>query len=73
MLVAQVPVVLRAELFAVAALAGATVVVVGDHLELPPAPAVVVAALICFGLRLMAMRFGWRLPVAGRRGPTRPG
>jgi uncharacterized membrane protein YeiH len=73
MLVAQVPVVLRAELYAVAALAGAAVVVVGDHLEMPPAPTVVVAALICFGLRLMAMRFGWRLPVAGRRGPTRPG
>lgn len=70
-LVAQVPVVLRAEFYAMAALAGAAVVVVGDHLELPPAPAIIVGAILCFGLRFMAIRFGWRLPVAGRPGPTR--
>lgn len=71
MLVARVPVVLRAEFYAVAALAGAAVVVVGDVLALPPGPTAVLGALICFGLRFMAIRFGWRLPVAGRE-PTRP-
>jgi uncharacterized membrane protein YeiH len=71
MLVAQIPVVLRSELYAVAALAGAAVVVAGDRLELPSAPTVVIGAITCFGLRFMAIRFGWRLPVAGRRGPTR--
>ena len=73
MLVAQIPVVLRAEFYAVAALAGAAVVVVGDHLELPSAPTVATRAIICFGLRFMAIRFGWRLPVAGFRGSTRSG
>ena len=67
MLVAQVPVVLRAELYAVAALAGAAVVVIGDRLELPQVPALVFGALLCFGLRFMAIRFGWRLPIAQHR------
>jgi uncharacterized membrane protein YeiH len=42
-LVSEVPTVFRAELYAVAALAGASVVVVGDLIGLP-APAVAVAA-----------------------------
>ncbi len=69
MLVAQVPVVLRAEFYAVAALAGAAVVVVGVGLELPQAPMLLAGALLCFGLRFMAIRFGWRLPSAQHREP----
>lgn len=64
-LVAQVPIVLRAELYAVAALAGAIVVVVGHVLNLPPAATVIAGALVCFGIRLIAIRRGWHLPVAG--------
>lgn len=67
MLVAQVPVVLRAELYAVAALAGAAAVVVGNWLGLPQVPVLLVGALLCFGLRFMAIRFGWRLPSAQHR------
>lgn len=63
-LVAQVPVVLRAELYAVAALSGATVVVVADFLALPPTPAMLLGAALCFGLRFLAIRHGWQLPVA---------
>jgi uncharacterized membrane protein YeiH len=63
-LVAEIPAVLRAELYAVAALAGATVIAIGSLLQLPSAPAAVAGALLCFGLRLMAMRRGWKLPVA---------
>lgn len=63
-LVAQVPTVLRAELYAVAALAGAVVVVVGHRLNLPPTPMAIAGAALCFGVRLMALRYGWRLPVA---------
>jgi len=63
-LVAEIPAVLRAELYAVAALVGASVVAIGSVLRLPSGPAAVVAALLCFGLRLMAMRRGWKLPVA---------
>jgi uncharacterized membrane protein YeiH len=69
-LVAQVPTVLRAELYAVAALAGAAVVVVGDLLQLPTAPVTVAGAGLCFGLRLVAIRRGWRLPVAREPEPS---
>jgi uncharacterized membrane protein YeiH len=63
-LVAEVPVVLRAELYAVAGLAGAAVVVAGHAAGLPAAPVAIVGAGLCFGLRLIALRRGWRLPVA---------
>jgi uncharacterized membrane protein YeiH len=64
-LVAEVPHVLRRELYAVAALAGATVVVAGAALGLPSAPVAVAGAVLCFGVRWLAIRRGWRLPVSG--------
>ena len=67
MLVAQVPAILRSELYAVAALAGAAVVVIGKILVLPDLPMLMLAVGLCFGLRFMAIRFGWRLPVANSR------
>src|SRR3954470_24962895 len=64
LLLAEIPTVLRAELYAVAALAAAAVVVIGHALELPAAPVSAVALILCFWLRVMAIRRGWRLPVA---------
>lgn len=64
-LAAEVPMVLRAELYAVAALAGAAVVVIGDLLRLPSAAVTIAGAALCFGLRLAAIRRGWQLPIAG--------
>src|ERR1700692_3832573 len=63
-LLAEIPTVLRAELYAVAALAAAAVVVIGHSLQLPVAPVTAVALILCFWLRVMAIRHGWRLPVA---------
>jgi uncharacterized membrane protein YeiH len=63
-LLAQVPTVLRADLYAVAALAGAAVVVTAAVLQLPSGPAAIAGAVLCFGLRVMAIRHGWQLPVA---------
>lgn len=63
-LVTEIPFVLRAELYAVAALVGAAIAVIGEMLHLPSAPVAVVGALLCFGLRVIAMRFKWQLPVA---------
>lgn len=62
-LVAQVPVVLRSDLYAVAAAAGAGAVVIGHLLGLPAAPSMLVGALLCFWLRFMAVRRGWSLPL----------
>jgi len=63
-LLAQIPTVLRAELYAVAALAGAVVVVVGHVLNLSPTAMAIAGAALCFGIRFIAIRRGWRLPVA---------
>jgi uncharacterized membrane protein YeiH len=67
-LLAEVPIVLRAELYAVAGLAGATVVVLGDRLHVPFVLSALAGALLCFGLRVMALRRGWHLPIAGKHG-----
>lgn len=63
-LVREIPTVLRTELYAVAALLGAAVVVVGSMLHLPSSVAATLGAVLCFGLRFMAMRRGWQLPIA---------
>lgn len=67
LLVARVPVVLQAELYAVAALVGGGVVALASALGWPQQPAMAVGALACFGLRWMALRHGWQLPVARPR------
>ena len=64
LLVGEVPVVLRADLYAAAALAGAAITVLGLGLALPSAIAACAGAALCFGLRLLAIRRGWRLPTA---------
>jgi uncharacterized membrane protein YeiH len=61
-LVNEVPTVLRAELYAVAALVGASVVVAGSLAGLPVAVMAVAGALVCFGLRVLGIRRGWGLP-----------
>jgi uncharacterized membrane protein YeiH len=63
-LLAEIPIVLRADLYAVAALAGAAIVVIANVFKLPSDAAVLVGAALCFGLRILAMKYGWRLPVA---------
>jgi uncharacterized membrane protein YeiH len=66
-LVVQVPGILQRELYAVAALLGASLVVTGNLLGLPPQPVAVAGAAACFALRFLAMRRGWQLPVAKAR------
>jgi uncharacterized membrane protein YeiH len=63
-LVGEIPVVLRAELYAIAALAGAAVVVTAHLLHLPSTAATIAGATLCFGLRMTAIQRGWHLPVA---------
>lgn len=63
-LVSEVPEVMRSELYAAAALAGAAVVVIGRLLHFPTPPIALAGAALCFGLRYLAIRRGWRLPTA---------
>jgi uncharacterized membrane protein YeiH len=66
-LVAEIPIVLRADLYALAALAGAAVVVIAGLLQIPSTAATIVGAALCFGLRVMAIKRGWHLPIARPR------
>jgi uncharacterized membrane protein YeiH len=65
-LLVEIPTVLRTELYAVVALAGAAVVVIGNVLHLPTVAVAIAGAVVCFALRLMAIHWGWRLPIARR-------
>jgi uncharacterized membrane protein YeiH len=63
-LVREIPTVLRTDIYALAALIGATVIVGARALDLPPYLASLIGAVLCFGIRLGAMHYGWRLPAA---------
>jgi len=63
-LVSEVPAVFRTDIYAMAALAGASVVVAGYMLGWPPQPAAIGGAALCFGIRMLAIYRGWHFPVA---------
>jgi uncharacterized membrane protein YeiH len=65
-LVGEIPTVLRKDFYALAALVGAGVVVTGQLLQLPPAAATIGGAVLCFAVRLVAIRRGWALPTPDR-------
>ncbi len=64
LLVAEIPTVLRADIYAVAALAGAAVVVIGEQFHVAPIVTTTAGALLCFVLRVIAIYRDWNLPVA---------
>jgi uncharacterized membrane protein YeiH len=68
LLLSRVPLVFRPEtdVYALAALAGSAVVVLGAWLGWPAVPTAIGGALLCFGLRILAMWLHWRLPSAHR-------
>jgi uncharacterized membrane protein YeiH len=64
LLLAEIPQVLRSDLYAVAALAGASIVVIGAVLDISYGVAAPAGAALCFGLRFAAIKHGWQLPTA---------
>ncbi|MGC8467889.1 MAG: trimeric intracellular cation channel family protein [Acidithiobacillus sp.] len=60
----QVPVVLRAEIYASAAALGCVLVLAGDALHLPPLESTLAGAALTFFLRTMALYRHWSLPRA---------
>jgi uncharacterized membrane protein YeiH len=58
----QVPLLLHADIYALAGMAAAAVVVAGRRLRLPPRLLAVAAILVCCGLRLLAVAYDWQLP-----------
>jgi len=61
-LVMQIPAVLRSDLYALAALVGAAIVVGGHVLNVNAVATTLIGGLACFALRYMAIRHGWHLP-----------
>ncbi|MET8268322.1 trimeric intracellular cation channel family protein [Micromonospora arida] len=73
LLTAEIPVVLRREIYALAALAGSVLVVLLYVTgKTGPAP-LTAAAVLVFGLRLIALRRRWSAPVATLRPPRADG
>ena len=62
MLIGRVPVVLRNELYAIPALVGALVLVVADRLGAVDAPAAIGGAILCFLIRILAVRYDINAP-----------
>lgn len=71
MLGAEVPVILRGEIYATAGLAGAAAYLMASH-YLPRDIAVLFGACLAFALRGLAIRFRWHLPVYRPRPGRRP-
>jgi uncharacterized membrane protein YeiH len=63
-LLREIPMVLRKEIYALAALAGGVVVVLGAWLRWPDGPVAVVGAAITVTIRLVALWRHWNAPVA---------
>lgn len=58
----RIPAVLRVDVYAVAALLGATVVVIGVRRGLPKAVVMLTGGIACFALRVLAAWQHWQLP-----------
>jgi uncharacterized membrane protein YeiH len=61
----KIPGILQADIYAVAALVGAAVFVMGFRLGLPKTAMMFAGALVCFSLRLVAVWQHWNLPKIG--------
>ena len=66
MIVNDVPLILKEEIYALAALAGAAAYVGALRFGIAPDASAIGAALIAFAVRAAAIVYGWRLPRVGR-------
>ncbi len=62
MMIGRVPVVLRHELYAIPAMAGALVMVTAEPLGVAEAPVAITAAVVCFVIRMLGVRYGIDAP-----------
>ena len=62
MFLAQVPTVLRADVYATAALAGALILIAARRVGIAPRMAAVLGGVACFALRVVSVFLHWNLP-----------
>ena len=65
LLLAQVPMVLRSDIYATAALAGSAVMIAARKMGLSPTLSAVLGGVVCFTLRVVAVWRHWNLPRVG--------
>ena len=63
-LAAEVPLIFRSEVYAVASMLGAIIVIVASQTGFSGIPAEILAALAIFILRMVSVQRGWKIPVA---------
>src|SRR6476620_10744488 len=61
-LLARIPVILKKEIYASAAMVGAMLVIAGDYLRYSKEIVSAIAIIVCFGLRFLGLHFHWNLP-----------
>ena len=65
MLVAQVPMIMRGEIYATASIAGGGIVAGGLYWNVMPMEMLMVlGAVVCTSVRLLALRYNWAMPVS---------
>jgi uncharacterized membrane protein YeiH len=70
-LAAEVPLIFRSEVYAVASMLGATIVIIASQTGFSEIPAEILAALATFILRMVSVQRGWKIPVARPKIETR--
>jgi len=63
-LAAEVPLVLRSEIYAVASLLGAIIITVANQAQALGPAVEIIAALATFALRMVSVWRGWKIPIA---------
>lgn len=71
-LAGEVPTILRADLYAVAALAAGGIVSLGQVVDAPSHGTMLLGAATCIFLRMMAIYRGWHVPAARSRADGNP-
>ena len=63
-LAAEIPLIFRSEVYAVASLLGAVIIIVASQAGFSGIPVEILAALATFILRMVSVQRGWKIPVA---------
>jgi uncharacterized membrane protein YeiH len=61
---AEVPLIFRSEIYAVASMLGAIIIIVAGQVGLSGLPVEIIAAIATFSLRMVSVRRGWKIPLA---------
>ncbi len=63
-LAAEVPLILRSEIYAVASMLGALIIIIAAQIGFSGVLVEIIAAIATFMLRMVSVRRGWRIPIA---------